>query len=175
MRLAWLLTTGATLPAFTRRRFSGSIACHEPLRFACPTCQSPLQPLDGGGLRCANGHFINVAKEGHIHLLPPQKKRALDVQAAIEARVRAERAFHEGGGYFTQGERVAAEINRALSLCPENDDDAHILNIGCGEGFYMRMLAREWAAAGRSQRNGMLFGTDTRKLAVRYAAMDIGF
>ena len=66
------------------------------VHFACPACGSDLLPVTGG-LRCVNNHLTNIAKEGHIHLLPPAKVNKQE-QAASDGIVRAERAFYELGG-----------------------------------------------------------------------------
>ena len=85
---------------------------------------------DSGGLRCSCGHFVNIAKEGHIHLLPPQR-RAPAKDAEADARTRAERAFYEGGGFQAQAEGLADEVLRALgSRSPRNP--LHVDVTECG-------------------------------------------
>ena len=140
------------------------------MHFACPSCGQDLAIAIPGGLKCANGHTINVAKEGHVHMLPPVKVNA-QAQAASDSVVRAQRAFYEHGGYAAQLDAVAAEVHRALQACPEYPDAAdemHVLNAGCGEGECLRLLEQRLEADG--VRLGGLWGTDTSKLAVRYAA-----
>lgn len=103
-------------------------------------------------------------------MLPPVKVNAKAV-AESDARVRAQRAFYEAGGYAAQLDAVAAEVQRALTLCPgypEKAGEMHVLNAGCGEGECLRLLEQRLDAAG--VRLGGLWGTDTSKLAVRYAA-----
>ena len=105
-----------------------------------------------------------------MNMLPPTKvdKQA---QAESDAIVRAQRAFYEAGGYAAQLDAVAGEVHRALQACPEYPDaanDMHVLNAGCGEGECLRLLEQRLEADG--VRLGGLWGTDTSKLAVRYAA-----
>ena len=142
-----------------------SIAALAALHFSCPACGEDLLPSsNGGGLRCINGHFTNVAKEGHIHLLPPSRVDQ-NAQAASDAIVRAQRAFYEHGGFQSQCDAIADEVVRALANCPH--DAPQILNAGCGEGVFMRTLARRLETDGV---DAGLWATDTSKLAVRYAA-----
>ena len=90
------------------------------------------------GLACESKNcktVTNIAKEGHIHLLPPQKVNAAAL-ATSDARMRAERAFFEAGGYTAQLSAIAAEVHRAMQSTPgfEDAEQMHILNAGCGEG-----------------------------------------
>ena len=58
--------------------------------------------------------------------------------------VRASRAFFEAGGFGAQLAGVTAEVSRALADCPDIGE-RHVLNAGCGEGAYLRLLQREKA------------------------------
>ena len=65
--------------------------------------------------------------------------------AAFNSQVtRASRAFFEAGGFGLQLAGVTAEVSRALADCPDNGE-RHVLNAGCGEGAYLRLLQREQA------------------------------
>ena len=65
--------------------------------------------------------------------------------AAFNTQVtRASRAFFEAGGFEAQLTGVTAEVSRALADCPDNGE-RHVLNAGCGEGAYLRLLQREQA------------------------------
>ncbi|RBY95026.1 23S rRNA methyltransferase [Blastococcus sp. TBT05-19] len=42
---------------------------------ACPVCATPFTVDDGGaGLRCAEGHRVDRARQGHLTLLPPGRR-----------------------------------------------------------------------------------------------------
>ena len=68
---------------------------------------------------------------------------------------RASRAFFEAGGFGAQLAGVATEVSRALADCPDAGGERHVLNAGCGEGAYLRLLQREQArrAARRTARH----------------------
>mmetsp|Transcript_21582 Transcript_21582/g.54895 ORF Transcript_21582/g.54895 Transcript_21582/m.54895 type:complete len:320 (+) Transcript_21582:40-999(+) len=138
-----------------------AIAPRRSVHFACPksNCGGELLPSTERVLRCACGHSIDVAREGYVHLAKRTKASA-EQQAESDAVVRASRAFFEAGGFGAQLAGVTAEVSRALADCPDIGE-RHVLNAGCGEGAYLRLLQREKA---------QLWGTDVSKLAVRYAA-----
>ena len=159
--IAWLLSA-----AVRRRSFCTAV------HFACPICQSELLPITDNehGLRCANSHFTNVAKEGYAFLL----KKPMKKNAELEARTRAERAFFEAGGFSAQADALADEVIRALQLCPQLPEGSphHVLNAGCGEGLWLRRVAQRLEARGSTTACStvQLWGTDQNKLAVRYAS-----
>ena len=113
--------------------------------------------------RC--GHAVDRAKQGHYHLMPPIRA---DPAATAEADeyARASRAFYDGSGFEAQVDGLATEVARALSLCPPEmaGRGAQVLNAGCGEGVWLRGF--DAALEGRAE----LWGVDTGKTAVRYAA-----
>ena len=160
--------------AVLRRRTAVPVAA---VHFACPKCQQDLLPVDKNALRCSNNHWVNVAKEGHINLLPPARKNAA-AEAESDAAARAQRALFEGGGFEAQIDAITKEVARALGSCPPDPEgDVAILNVGCGEGLYLRRLAVRLDAEKRDTPM-QLFGTDTNKLGVRYASKrqrDAGF
>ena len=143
-----------------------------PACFACPHCGNNLVSNTGSHgssqLVCANRHAFDVAKEGHVNLLPPTRSKP-GVHDEVDKVVRASRAFHENGGFASQAAGIAAEVTRALCECPDAGGSPQILAAGCGEGFYVRTLGKQLDRAGLAGQVG-LWGTDTSKLAVRYAA-----
>ena len=168
--LTWLLYS--TPPAVRRR----STVAMSSVHFSCPHCQSDLLPIADNphGLRCENGHFTNLAKEGYVFMMKPTKKNA-EKDAQSDARTRAARAFYEAGGFAAQADAVAGEVLRALSLCPPvaDGEPLHVLNAGCGEGLCLRRLEQRMAQlSGQHSRlaSSVLWGTDQNKLAVRYAS-----
>jgi 23S rRNA (guanine745-N1)-methyltransferase len=163
-QLTWLLYSA---PLLVRRRALMTGMCASNVHYSCPTCESPLLPLPDNpkSLRCQNNHITDIAKEGYSYLMGPKKKNAAK-EVLSDARTRAERAFFETGGFAAQADAVAEEVLRALELCPSvlDGEAPHVLNAGCGEGLFLRQLAK------RSNRKLFLWGTDSNKLAVRYAS-----
>ena len=128
----------------------------------CPLCGGPLMKMDRV-LRCTKGHGFDLAKEGYAHLLPVQKKRTKlpgDSKEMVDARAR----FLDAGHYQVFAHTLA-------QLCAEaaqkQEKPLHILDMGCGEGYYSRAIADELSRRGLAFE---LIGLDISKAAVRRAA-----
>lgn len=119
----------------------------------CPICGELLTKQDRSYV-CANRHSFDVARQGHVNLLPVQHKRSLSPGDTAE-QVVSRRAFLDGGFY--------APIRDALcALAKDHGCTGPVLDIGCGEGYYSAELAKNLDAE--------LLGLDISKEAVRYAA-----
>ena len=112
----------------------------------CPVCGGALMPL-GTSLRCPQGHSYDMAKEGYVNLLAIQRRHAADPGDG-KAMVRARRAFLQAG-----------HCKKGTAL--------QILDAGCGEGSYDRVVYDAFAAQGRPC---VLAGFDLSKDAIRLAA-----
>jgi 23S rRNA (guanine745-N1)-methyltransferase len=104
----------------------------------CPVrgCGTPLS-RDDRALVCPRGHRFDRARSGYHNLLQPQERRSRrpgDSAAALAAR---RRLFDRGHGDWLVPHLLAAFD--ALRLPP----GAAVLDVGCGEGFYLGTLARE--------------------------------
>ena len=78
--------------------------------YQCPLCAAPLQP--GPQVwACAQGHHFDVARQGHVHVLPVQFKHSRnpgDTEAAVQAR----RRFLQQAAWTTAGLAMAPPANR---------------------------------------------------------------
>jgi 23S rRNA (guanine745-N1)-methyltransferase len=104
----------------------------------CPVrgCGAPLS-RDDRALACPRGHLFDRARSGYHNLLQPQERRSRrpgDSAVALAAR---RRLFDRGHGDWLVPHLLAAFD--ALRLPP----GAAVLDVGCGEGFYLGTLARE--------------------------------
>ena len=106
----------------------------------CPVCGGALMPL-GTSLRCPQGHSYDMAKEGYVNLLAIQKRHAADPGDG-KAMVRARRAFLQAG-YYAPFQKALAEL--CLEYAPECGE-THLLDAGCGEGSYDRVVDDALAA-----------------------------
>lgn len=123
------------------------------MELLCPICAEKLTRQDRSYV-CANRHSFDIARQGHVNLLPVQRKRSLSPGDTAE-QVVSRRAFLDGGFY--------APIQRELcALAKDHGCAGPVLDIGCGEGYYSAALASELDAE--------LLGLDISKEAVRYAA-----
>lgn len=134
-----------------------------PAGLICPLCGGPLMGV-GTALRCPSGHSFDLAKEGYAHLLPVQKKRAKDPgdsREMVDARARFLQA-----GHYEAFAKALAEL--CCDAACQQKKELHILDMGCGEGYYDRAVAD---ALGRQLKLPFrLIGLDIAKPAVRRAA-----
>jgi 23S rRNA (guanine745-N1)-methyltransferase len=135
-------------------------------RIACPIDKSPLT-LREKSYRCENGHSFDCAREGYANLLSVQWKSSKnpgDDKLMTDARARFLRAGHYD------------PLMNALASCVETEfsgaDEAALVDAGCGEGAYLRHLAK--AAAGWAPGILALSGYDISKPAVISAAKEKG-
>ena len=110
------------------------------IAWKCPNCQSALIPMlteKPYVLRCERGHSFDLAKQGYVNLLLPQKRGAA-LPGDNAEMVRARTAFLDGGYYraFSDGvNRMICDTVTAAGIeCPV------ILDAGCGEGYYTARL-----------------------------------
>ena len=110
------------------------------IAWKCPNCGEALTPmLDTKPylLRCTRGHSFDIAKQGYVNLLLPQKRGAA-LPGDNAEMVRARTAFLDGGYYraFSDGvNRLVCDTAAAMQ-----NQNPVILDAGCGEGYYTSRL-----------------------------------
>ena len=129
----------------------------------CPLCGGPLTGEQD--LKCPAGHCFDRAREGYWHLLPVQSMRT-KAPGDSKEMVAARRAFLNAGYYGIFGQAVG-ELCLEYGLPAGPEAPLHLLDAGCGEGWYDRCITRQFDAAGRPLE---LAGFDIAKPAVRLAA-----
>ncbi|WP_104528709.1 methyltransferase domain-containing protein [Blastococcus saxobsidens] len=109
---------------------------------ACPVCRAPFE-LDpsGTGVRCAAGHRVDRARQGHLTLLPPDRRPPTGDSAEMVAdRV----AFLSAGHY----DGLTAALGQAVSSAGEVPPRT-VLDLGGGTGHHLaRLLDRLPGAVG---------------------------
>lgn len=106
------------------------------MSYICPICQNPLiLHQQSKGYYCSNKHHFDQAKEGYLNLLPAQHKKSKN-PGDSRAMMRARRNFLEAGFYHPMAETLTSIIDQHI---PENTR-LHILDVGCGEGYYCRQI-----------------------------------
>lgn len=123
-------------------------------------------PLDGERLSreptrwlCPQGHSFDIARQGHINLLPVQHKKAKD-PGDSKAMVAARRDFLSLGHY----QPIAKALRDAVIATSTANEPLRCLDAGCGEGYYLGELIPE------ASRELELVGVDISKWAVLAAA-----
>jgi 23S rRNA (guanine745-N1)-methyltransferase len=104
----------------------------------CPVraCAEPLS-REERVFRCPRGHSFDVSRSGYCNLLQPQDRKSKQPGDPKEA-VLARRRFLEAG----HGGFLAAALLETFDALPRPPHPA-VLDVGCGEGFFLGTLAGE--------------------------------
>jgi len=127
---------------------------NSPVAVACPVCSETLQRF-GRSYTCRNRHNFDLSKEGYLSLLhgPTNHQQIGDDKRMIQARVRV----HKLPAFVELAKAIAG-------YCHRIDPSHRILDIGCGDGFFLDQATRDAAAPGRG------VGVDISKEALAKAA-----
>lgn len=121
-------------------RSSGALG-HLAGRLRCPHCGERLTQIDSA-LRCSNGHSHDVARQGHVALLPRHGKPAPGDSTAMVA---AREAFLGAGHYAPIAEALVAAAREGAAAVGEAD--ACVVDLGAGTGSYLAALLDAMPAA----------------------------
>ena len=120
----------------------------------CPLCGASLIQK-GGSLVCPENHTFDIARQGYVNLLPVQQKHTLSPGDTPEM-LAARRRFLNEGHYAP----ICADVVSALTAIPGGV--SHIVDAGCGEGYYTSEFGRHFP-------NAHIIGADISKAAVKLA------
>jgi len=127
----------------------------------CPVCRQALA-LNGRTYGCPAGHAFDRAREGYVNLLLRRPGSSVgDSREMLAAR----RAFLGGGHYRPLSDAINERVQSQLA----HRTAATVLDVGCGEGYYLCRL-RATLGPARSQSGAILIGVDVAREAVRLAA-----
>lgn len=116
----------------------------------CPVCGNKLIKNERAYI-CEKNHSFDMAKEGYVNLLTG-KHKAGELIGDNRDMARARRTFLEKGYY----DFLADELSKYIS------QDAKLLDISCGEGYYTDYMRRKTGAD--------VSGFDISKEMIRLAA-----
>lgn len=130
----------------------------------CPVCQQTLDLVkDKSTFRCPANHSFDQAKEGYINLLMSYDRKSENPGDSKEM-VTARTAFLSKGYY--QG--ISDKINETVAqlLVDQGANHPNILDLGCGEGYYLDRLILSLC---EGQYSPSYFGLDISKMAIKVA------
>lgn len=119
----------------------------------CPLCREELAAGEQM-FRCARGHSFDRAKEGYVSLLHGRQKG--EGRGDSKEMILARDHVHRAG--------VFDPLVAALAALPLENPPRSLLELGCGEGFFLGHVARDRAP---SASFGLDLSVDAVKLAAR--------
>lgn len=125
----------------------------------CPLCAAPLT-RGATAYTCPGGHSFDLAREGYVHLLPPNRMHSKS--PGDDREMAAARSRFLSGGYYDHLRDALCAL--ALKYAPEHPA---VLDSGCGEGYYTAALHRALALGGKAPRT---VGIDLSKPSLRHGA-----
>jgi 23S rRNA (guanine745-N1)-methyltransferase len=130
------------------------------LKWICPHCKKPLDTYSKT-LRCENNHCFDIAKQGYVNLLPVNQKSSKN-PGDDEKMLLARSAFLEGNHFQPLQDAMTQSLRQYFDQ--QNMKEGFILDCGCGEGHYQRILS---AALGSAFH---IIGIDIAKKGIKLAA-----
>jgi 23S rRNA (guanine745-N1)-methyltransferase len=131
----------------------------------CPVCKDKvIKDISSKTYKCNNNHTYDIAKEGYVNLLISNQKRSKnpgDSKEMVLARVE----FLSRGYYGVLSNKINEIIVESLKL--DKGNKFNILDLGCGEGYYLTSLKNYMD---EKRMEAKYYGMDVSKEAVRYAS-----
>ena len=126
----------------------------------CPICGAMLKK-DGRRWLCPAGHSYDIAKEGHTHLLPANRKHS--ATPGDDKGMAAARAAFLSKGYYAPLKDALCEL-----CCRFTGEQPAVLDSGCGEGYYTSAVYQALTDAGKQvDMAGIDISKDILRLAAR--------
>lgn len=119
-------------------------------------CKSPLHNK-GSAYSCSQNHHFDLAKQGYVNLLLANQKRSREPGDSKDMMV-SRSEFLNAGNYDFLVEKLKQVIGSDTALS--------IIDIGCGEGFYLKKLAQYFG-----EHEKRLFGIDISKSGIKLSAL----
>lgn len=128
----------------------------------CPVCGEPLYKQQNAYV-CGKKHTFDIASRGYVNLLPSNRKNSKE-PGDNKQMVHSRNIFLNAGFYAKLSETIN---NLALEhFTWERGRAVHILDSGCGEGYYLDSLSKAFTAR---QIDASFCGIDISKEAIRLA------
>ena len=124
--------------------------------FQCPKCQSVFKKIEGNTLICQNNHGFDVSKKGTVHFPNHHLTSDYDKEMLLSRR-----QMIQNGLYDPLIKKLVTDITELTSA-------EYIVDMGCGEGSFVDLLAKELPESHR------FIGFDLSKDGVQLASDFLG-
>ncbi len=125
-------------------------------KYICPVCREKLDEKEKTYV-CANNHSFDISSEGYVNLASA-KKMNTEISGDAADTCRARKKFLEAGFYSPLAEKICEYLVKF-----SNDDEAFVIDAGCGEGYYSRYIKEKYPQFD-------IYGIDLAKQGVKMAA-----
>lgn len=129
------------------------------IHFKCPSCNLNLV-IDSHSYICTNKHTYDISKHGYVNLVLVNQKNSVNPGDNAQM-MQSRNAFLNKGYYKTLAQKLSDIINLSSQTNPQK-----ILDIGCGEGYYLHSLAHSFDKT----LEHLFYGIDISKSAIQLAA-----
>ena len=102
------------------------------MKFICPICASRFEVSEGGAAKCRKGHAFDRSREGYYNLLVGA---SAGVHGDNREMLLARRRFLDTDAYLPLANELLSAISRHAPKA------ACVLDMGCGEGYYTRIVS----------------------------------
>lgn len=118
----------------------------------CPLCGQPFT-ADGAALRCGGGHAFDLSAKGYVNLAPGHDQAKEKYDAALFA---SRSQIFQAGFYLPILKVIETMLTKRCEAFT-------LADIGCGEGYYARVLAERFPKS-------LCFGVDLSRDGIIQAA-----
>jgi len=132
-----------------------------PSVLKCPVCAAGLN-VESSRAVCAGGHSFDIARQGYVNLLLPDKRRG-DEPGDSPDMMRSRRAFLRAGFYDGVAAAAAGALNGAIA----GRERPRVADLGCGEGFFLAYIKRVLSA--QYTPGDEWYGVDISRTGIRMA------
>ncbi|MBP7176965.1 MAG: methyltransferase domain-containing protein [Thermoclostridium sp.] len=131
----------------------------------CPVCGEQLTQRQNAYV-CEHKHSFDIAAKGYVNLLPSNRKNSKQ-PGDNKQMVHSRNQFLNAGFYAKLSDTINTLVLDHFSCGKRGSGEVHILDSGCGEGYYLGSLAKAFTS---QQINASFYGIDISKEAIRIAA-----
>ena len=120
--------------------------------------------LEAAVAGCANKHTFDRARNGYINLLLSNKKQSAEPGDSL-AMLQNRRAFLLGGYYDPMAAAAVTAVSDVVNDAA--DKQAHVADLGCGDGFFTTRIGAALAAVSPRP---VMYGVDISRPGIKMAA-----
>ena len=125
----------------------------------CPVCKKSIKYIKESSVLCENNHCFNISKKGYVNLVKNNAKTIYD-KKLFESRSK----IYEYGIYDELSKEIIDIVDKYTSKKNVN----FVLDVGCGEGYYLNQLYSDEKINSRCKLFGIDISREGISLATRY-------